>query len=509
MKNDNFKEIDTVALYIRVSTVRQAEDGYSLEAQEHTLMEEAKKHGKTVYKVYCDAGLSGSRADRPGLLKLLKDAKMGLFGSVWVWKLNRISRNLSHLLDILDSLRTYGVDFHSLSEQFDLATPMGKFTVQILGGIAQMQRETWRENSLLGSKSRAKHGKYCGGQILGYRLVLDEEDTKLTNKLIVDEKEAESVKLIYELYLSGKGLKAVTNAVNMAGYRSKAGRLFSVVTIRKILTNPAYTGKVKYGGEYYYGLHEPIIPDARWEKVQEILSRKKTPVKCVDYGYLLSGIIRCPVCGSWMVPYHVYRKTKTNGVRKYYYYVCGRYNSQGKVGCKANLVRAVDADNAVLGALAGYLNQGQWVRRVLTVLGGEANGESTEKVSRPKLLADIKNLRAKMSKLLSAYEGGILGKEDFLTQCQTVKIQIKDIQARMDAHNGKKVTVEPKYTENDVKRAFLHLKDLLDAADVKSKKSLVRSLVRSVYVDNARKVSKLMVRTGIPGQEESLMLQIS
>jgi len=128
------------ALYLRVSTEDQAKEGYSLEVQREVLEAFAKKEGLEVYKVYSDDGISGYTSDRPALNALLADAKSGKFGLVLVSKLDRFSRNLRDLLNLVDELCNYGAGFKSAGEPFDTTTSAGKLMFQQLGSFAEFER---------------------------------------------------------------------------------------------------------------------------------------------------------------------------------------------------------------------------------------------------------------------------------------------------------------------------------------------------------------------------------
>ena len=178
-----------VALYVRVSTERQAEDGYTLEAQEKVLRGKVIDQGKVVFKVYKDAGISGATLDRPALMELLDDAEKGCFGSVYVWSVDRVARNLLLFLNIVERLKKADVELHSVSESFDADTPGGKLLLGFLGSFAQCQRESIRTNTMMGSRKRAQSGKFLGGNMLGYKIVLDEDDPKGRTKRVIEERE--------------------------------------------------------------------------------------------------------------------------------------------------------------------------------------------------------------------------------------------------------------------------------------------------------------------------------
>ncbi|MFI8712162.1 recombinase family protein [Brevibacillus brevis] len=282
-------EIKTIAIYARVSTEEQAEEGYSILAQLDTLKKYARQHGYIVSKEYKDEGISGKTIQkRPQLQQLLRDAKQGLFQEVIVWKINRISRNQLDLLTIVDELQKHGVSFRSYTENFETETPMGRFALQMMGSVAELERNTIIDNVKLGMKQRARQGKWNGGRVLGYESVEVEGSTfrkRKETRLVILESEASLVRLIFEKYASGKGLKAIANELNHLGYKTKWGKAFSVVSVKDILNNPLYAGRIRFnkhenwstkrrkGTNSSYieeqGTHEPIISEELWNTVQD------------------------------------------------------------------------------------------------------------------------------------------------------------------------------------------------------------------------------------------------
>ena len=156
-----------VAIYCRVSTVEQAEEGYSIDEQRRRNIEYCEKEGHEVFKVYEDRGISGKNiSGRPGLKELLQDANAGKFDLVIVWKLNRISRKLIDILNIVDTLDKNKIAFRSLTESFETETPAGKLQLNIMGAIGEFERGTIAENVKMGMIARAREGKWNGGKVL-------------------------------------------------------------------------------------------------------------------------------------------------------------------------------------------------------------------------------------------------------------------------------------------------------------------------------------------------------
>ena len=480
-----------VALYVRVSTSKQVEHGYSLEAQEKVLKEEVLHRDLRIFRIYSDAGISGAEVNRSGLNALLEDAKQGLFSYVGVWTISRISRNLLHLLDVLDILDKAGVQCFSISEGFDMNKPIGRFAIQMMGGIAQFQRESWREASILGSKKKAKLGKYAGVRLLGYKTVPDVDDLKGSNKLEVEQEEAGVVGRIFEVYASGRGLKATARILNQEGLRGKNGKPFSIQTIRQILTNPAYIGMVKYAGEYYIGVHEPIIEKNLWDRVQKLLATRKRYDRCISYEYLLSGIIKCPACGRGMIPSHVTSKNKAGCSKIYYYYTCGLYMNKGTGNCKPNVVRAKEADATVLRFLKIELGSKVWMDVVMEEIRKRLSSEEENQQTNDDILGCLEKLKAKKTTFLLSYENGEISKERFLAEIREVQASIDSMEKTID-RNSLPVD-KPSFSEEEIRNAFAKLPELLEKAGYQEKRQLIRGVVKAAYVDSCRYVSEVDV----------------
>lgn len=480
-----------VALYVRVSSVRQVEEGYSLEAQEKVLRDEVLKQNKLVFKVYKDAGISGAKADRPGLNALLNDAKKGLFSSVGIWTISRISRNLSHFLMVIEELNKNNITLFSISENFDLNTSIGKFTAQMLAGIAQMQRDSWRENSILGSKLRAKRGKFSGSRILGYKLVPDSNDPKGRSMLVVDAEEANIVKKIYDLYSEGYGLKAIVFRVNEEGLHGKTGGAFCIATVREILTNRIYIGYVKYYGEYYKGLHEPIITLEQWDKVQKLLESKKHCHREVDYRYLLPGLVKCPVCGSSMFPWHTYHKNKNGTVRKYYYYACGMYMNKGSSICKPNVVKALEADAKVLNFISTYLSNDAWQNKVIAEIRKRLSAGSNARQQVDFLKNRISKLKSQKLDLLIKYEDGSIDKDELTKKTAELQRLCEEAEIALQVHKVERSNYI--VDEAAIRNAFNNLGKVIMMATEEDKVKLFKTVLKSVYVNADRVVNAVEV----------------
>lgn len=499
-----------VAIYIRVSTDKQV-DGFSLEGQEAVIRKDIILRGKTVYKVYIDAGVSGASQDRKGLEALLKDAHRGRFGELVVWSISRISRKLSHLLHIIEELNSLGIAFRSISENIDISTAIGKFSLQMLGAVAQMQRESWMESAKIGMRRKAELGKCNGGSMLGYQLIPDEEDDKGGTKLVVVPEEAEIVNRIFKMYAEGYGLKAIVNKLNAENINGKNGASFSLTTVRGILTNTFYVGKIKYEDKSYQGLQEAIVPDDLWTKVQNSLEAKSKPVtKTVEHKFLLSGILKCPVCGAGMIPTHASWENKAGIKKYYYYYTCGAYLNKGSSVCKGNNVRAIDAEEKVMLFLSNIFGQVFWRRKVINALKQKNQVTNTPIMEQRKQIEkNLAEIAKKHSENIKLYENDMLDKETFLTNMKRLKNLKETFQTQ--ASECQYEDENPfKYSDSDVDEALQKINLVLQQADSDSKKELIHSLIKAIYVDNSRQVSEIELRFELPNcKDEKILMKLA
>lgn len=337
-------------LYIRVSTAMQV-DGYSLDAQKDRLVKFAEFQGMEIVREYCDAGKSGkSITGRPEFQRMLQDVADDRDGVsyILVFKLSRFGRNAADVLNSLQYIQDYGVNLICVEDGIDSSKDSGKLTITVLSAVAEIERENILVQTMEGRRQKAREGKWNGGQApFGYLL-----DSK-NSTLIVNPEEAEIVRIIFDKFVhTDMGADSISNYLNQHGYSKKKLRdqevsHFSRSTIIKILDNPVYAGKIAYGksvtekvkgtrdqyrrvkqDEYLLadGLHEAIIDPETWEAAKA--KRKVTGVKwnkthSLDHEHILSGILKCPVCGSGMAGTVRRRKNKKTGEYKDdFYYRC-------------------------------------------------------------------------------------------------------------------------------------------------------------------------------------------
>ena len=313
-----------IAIYVRVSTAEQKNYGYSISVQTDRLKSYCKALGYKNPKVYNDAGFSGAKIDRPALSLLINDVKAKKIEKVLVYKLDRLSRSQKDTLMLIEDIfLKNGCDFVSISENFDTSTPLGRAMIGILAVFAQLEREQIKERMSMGREARAKQGKYTGSWLhpIGYDYI--------DGELKVNDFEKKQIELVFNYYLQGMGIRKIAETLNNQGFNHKYGE-WKEGLVRTVLQSKTYIGYVHFGGEWYKGTHEPIIPEELFENVQRVHDRKE---KCPTSGHptsYLGGMIVCKRCGAKYFKYH----RKTRGYQYDYYSCFNRYPRNHAGTCK-------------------------------------------------------------------------------------------------------------------------------------------------------------------------------
>ena len=504
-----------IAIYCRVSTEEQSENGYSIDEQERLLEEWCKKMGYVIYKCYSDRGISGKNIkDRPALKELLSDAKAGKFDMVISWKINRVSRKLEDVLKIVNLLEKNNITFKSYSEPFETDTPAGRMQFQMMALIGEFERGTIAQNVKMGMIAKAKSGNWCGGRVLGYDLVPNnspEEEKKGKNKLKINEKEAEIVRFIFNEYSKGKGYKAITNQINKLGYKTKKGNDFSVGSIRDILTNPVYIGEIRYNVRQNWsekrrrninpnpirvkGKHEAIIDRELWDKVQLILESKKgKPSRIYDGEYPLTGILRCPKCGAGMVISRTTNTLADGSKKRIAYYCCGNWKNKGTSVCNSNTIRVDKANEYVFKKIEELVSNEAMIKAVVKNI----NKERKDKVKPAKrLLGDIdkelEKLDKRKRKIFEAYEDDILTKEEFQTRKDELNEKIRILEEeKKPLLNTISEDVSEEIPYEFIKDILMNFSKVLNSSvSREQQKKLLHMIISEITMNESREIESI------------------
>lgn len=302
---------------------------------------------------YDDGGFSGKTTDRPALQRLLADAECRLFDVIVVYKLDRLSRSLCDFVNLHRVLEKRGVEIVSVTEPIDTRTPMGRAFVNILVSFGQMEREQTAERTRDKVSAARRQGKYIGGY-----LVLGYDRTPEGGHLTVNDDEAEMVREIFRLFLANRSLISTVAELDGRNWTLKkwktrdgkdfGGGRFDVHSLRRMLGNHIYEGRVLFEGEMYDGEHAAIISPKVFREVQQVLDagrRDTRPGVANKYGCLLRGLLFCD-CGSPMT-----HTPTTKGSRVFRYYRCAASMRRGAATCATRAVRAIPIEDFVVAQL--------------------------------------------------------------------------------------------------------------------------------------------------------------
>ena len=330
------------AIYTRVSTDNQAEKEFSsCEAQEQKIRSFiASQNDWQVFKIYNDGGFSGATLQRPALQALLSDLKKEKIDVVLVYKIDRLTRSPKDFYQLIEFFEQAKIDFISITERFDTSTPAGRLLRNIMLTFSQFERELTSERTRDKMLERARKG-LCNGGFTPYGYMRQDK------KLIINPKEADEIKSIFETYIETGSLAETYKMLKEQNIKSKFGKNFSKTIIAYLLRNPVYIGKVKHRNEIYQGIHEPIISEEIFALAQKIHKERQKNFR-VYKNFLFGGLIKCEECGSNMTSFFSNKHRNGKFKRRYYYYRCTSTTKFDWQSCSVKQVSAERLENFCL-----------------------------------------------------------------------------------------------------------------------------------------------------------------
>jgi DNA invertase Pin-like site-specific DNA recombinase len=247
------------ALYVRVSTEDQAKEGFSLDAQTDRLEAYCGYKEWVISDIYRDEGYSGRTTDRPEYRRMMNEHES--WDGLVVLKMDRIHRNSVNFALMMDDLRKKKKEFCSTIEKYDTTTAMGRFAMDIIQRIAQLESEQIGERVKFGMTRKAEFGTGYMGSAHPYGYVYER------GSLVVVEYEAAVVKDIYSMYAEGKSLRAIADTLNNSFVQPKKSGVWSHQSVSNILRNPIYAGFIKWDGIIRSGEHTAIIGQDVFESI--------------------------------------------------------------------------------------------------------------------------------------------------------------------------------------------------------------------------------------------------
>jgi len=251
-----------VALYTRVSTEDQAKEGFSLDAQLERLRFYAKAQGWDVAGEYVDEGHSGRTTKRPQYARMMEERAR--WDTLLVLKMDRIHRNSRNFMAMMDQLRKESKEFASVTESLDTSTAMGRFVMDIIQRIAQLESDQIGERTYVGMEQKAKSRAGNLGKAAPFGYAYDEAGV-----LAIVETEVTTVRDIFSSYRNGARRNDIAQKLNDLGSKTRAGKPWTRWNVGHILANPTYAGATLWDEQLSWGTHPALVEQAEFLAVQE------------------------------------------------------------------------------------------------------------------------------------------------------------------------------------------------------------------------------------------------
>lgn len=473
------KTVIRVVLYLRVSTIEQAKEGYSIGEQEERLRKYCEAMGWEVVGVFVDPGYSGGNTDRPGLKDMLKAIRRGGVDKVVVYKLDRLSRAQKDTLFLIeDEFLAHGVDFVSMSENFDTATPFGRAMIGILAVFAQLEREQIKERTTMGKEARAKEGKWGGGSTepIGY-------DYDIPNDLlVVNDYEAMQLHELAELVLDGLPLRTIERLFHEKGYKHKHGE-WDPKTMRRVLRSKLYLGYIKYKGKWYKGEHDPIFTEETHKKLVKLLDQraeqyKLTGVKAGVQTTYFGGLLQCAHCGGKYTK-QAGRKRK-DGTAPLYYSCYSRCNKVKKMvkdpSCKNKNWRMQELDDLIFAEIRKLAMSPELI--------ADIKQEKTQPDIEPNKIEiiekEIEKIDEQISRFMDLYGIGKFTIDQVSGKIDPLNEQRKNLQKELAALNA----AAGRLTVAEATEIIQSFGEILDHGDYNEIRATIELLIYYVELDN-------------------------
>lgn len=448
-----------IALYVRVSTSHQAEEGYSIDEQIAKLKSYCDIKDWTVYDTYIDAGFSGASIERPALMRLINDSNAKSFDNILVYKLDRLSRSQKDTLYLIEDIfNKNNIGFISINENFDTTTPFGKAMIGILSVFAQLEREQIKERMQLGKLGRAKSGKSMSwsNTIFGYNY------DKETGSLTINPAEATLIRRAQDLYLGGLSITKITQLFNAEGHPLKK-KPWQPSTIRRLLSNPHYAGYVIFKGQLYQGNHEPIVSKERYKRLQEELKKRqylnaqRLNARPFQSKYMASGLVFCDYCGGRLVT--KVDKERADGTKNVRYECINR-----RKNCQSGYYKKEWIEHIIIDEL----------KRLQAHKVQPNSKKEVSSIDKQAIKKELEKLERKSKRINDLYINEQIDLDSVITQNEAIKKEIEYFKKQLQN------ATDTQQNHSKVKK-LLSNKDI-DTMTYEERKDLAKTLIQRIYI---------------------------
>lgn len=473
-----------VATYIRISTDEDHQP-FSLDAQRQRLGAFiSSQPGWTHVHTYSDQ-MSGAYAERPGLTEALRDARLGLYDVLLVYRVDRFARSLKVLVGLLEDLENAGVAFRSATEPIDTANPAGRMLVQLLGVFAEFERATIIDRVIAGMERKAASGHWPGGR-LAYGLGIDAD-----KHLIAKPEELPLVHEVFDRYVNEHlGAQRIATTLNEHGHRTRSGRPFSRQVVLGILRNRSYLGEVTFRGATHQSSEMPFVDPDVFSRAEALLSERgegyENRFDTRHPAYLLSGLITCGTCRRRYVG------AASSGKRhRYRYYMCWSRNRYGAQACDSTRIRADELEALVFENLIDlYTRPDLLVEATAAERERFANQIEQRQGELRAIKSEIGSTEVAVERYMAAFERGTLPDEAFGDRVRELGLKARTLRAReaqlseIDEADG-----DADLTVASLETMRRYLKVIAEHAPEDIRKTVAQAFVKSLRVDGPTQVT--------------------
>jgi site-specific DNA recombinase len=468
-----------IATYTRIST-DEVNQPYSLGSQSERLASYvASQEDWEMVGTFTDQ-MSGAKLERPGLTNALRAAKAGRFDLLLVYRVDRLSRSVRGLAEVLETLDAAGVGFRSATEPFDTTSAAGRMMVQMLGVFAEFERATIIDRVIAGMERKSSQGGWCGGRHpFGYRAAKGE------GTLAVDVAESPLIPVIFDLYANKRlGTHAIANWLRAAGLSTRAGKPWTYKAVLTVLRNRTYLGEVHFRGTWSKGTHTALIEHGLFDAVQVILAERgqdmaKRASNSSDY--LLTGLVVCGGCGC-----HFTGTRATGRNATYRYYTCGGRQRNGTKNCSSDRLPAGALDDAVVRSLlAAYEDTDLFVKAVAEAQGRALLGHRRHEGELRALDAELAKVDSGIDRYLRAFETGAMPESICGERVKALGSQSTALRARREvlAEEMDEADLTAPTTE-ELSALRDRVAEAIATGDPAPVKILLQSLIHEIRVDS-------------------------
>jgi site-specific DNA recombinase len=471
-----------IATYARISTDEEHQP-YSLEAQAERLSSYAASQDDwRIVRRFTDQ-TSGATLDRPGLQRVLAEAKARRFDLLLVYRVDRLARSVRGLAHILETLDKAGVLFRSATEPFDTSTSAGRMMVQMLGVFAEFERATIVERVIAGMERKAARGEWTGGSIpFGYQLDVERRH------LQPDTYEAPIVKEIFKRYAQRNiGTATLAAWLTEHGYRTKQGRPFNVPAVLTILRNRAYLGEIYYRGRHHPAPHKPLVEQELFERAQAVLKERSedhSKRRSNQSEYLLTGLVRCERCGKRYVGAAAHGKGG-----RYPYYICFTRHRYGRATCQNDRLPAPKLEDAILRQLARLLENTPLLQQAIHNAHAQLQSARPERQAEAtRIDAEIKRTNTALDRYFHAFEHGTMPESACGARIKQLTSKLQGLEGRRQELEAQHDQAPPPLGKDDLAMLKTHVREVIEHGDPPTRKALLQALIHEIRVTDRSEI---------------------